>query len=142
MPLIVSDTSPLNYLVLIEAVEILSSLFASITIPAAVKEELSHPNAPSAVKSWIASPPSWLRIISLKLPVIPSLAYLGPGEAEVISVALEQHVNLLLMDDHEGTREARQRGLYVVGTLAVLDRAAARSLLELPEVFRRLQTTT
>jgi predicted nucleic acid-binding protein len=74
--------------------------------------------------------------------VIPSLAYLGPGEAEVISVALEQHVNLLLMDDHEGTREARQRGLHVVGTLAVLDRAAARSLVELPEVFRRLQTTT
>src|SRR5258705_7980536 len=72
MPLIVSDASPLNYLVLIEAVEILPSLFASITIPAAVKEELSHPNAPSAVKSWIASPPFWLRIVSLKSPVIPS----------------------------------------------------------------------
>jgi len=64
--------------------------------------------------------------------------YLGPGEAEVISLGLEKHANLLLMDDQDGAREARQRGLEVIGTLAVLDRAAARGLVELPEMFRRL----
>jgi len=46
------------------------------------------------------------------------------------------------MDNQDGTREARQRGLEVVGTLAVLDRAAARGLVELPEMFRRLQATS
>src|SRR2546430_2894395 len=62
---IVADTAPLNYLVLIEAVGILARLFASVLIPPAVKKELSHGNAPAAASTWIANPPSWLKVVSL-----------------------------------------------------------------------------
>jgi len=64
---IVADTTPLNYLVLIEAVGILPRLFASVLIPPAFKKELSHGNAPAAVSTWIANPPSWLKVVNLSV---------------------------------------------------------------------------
>jgi len=112
---IVADTAPLNYLVLIEAVGILPRLFASVLIPAAVKKELSHGNAPAAVSTWIANPPSWLKVVNLKTSVAAVLSYLDSGEAEAITLALEKPGTLLLMDDRHGTVEARKRGLEVVG---------------------------
>ncbi|MGH9949283.1 MAG: hypothetical protein ACRD6X_19090 [Pyrinomonadaceae bacterium] len=41
--IIVADTSPINYLVLINEIDILPGLFEQITIPQAVFEELNHP---------------------------------------------------------------------------------------------------
>ncbi len=95
---IVADTAPLNYLVLIEAVGILPRLFASVLIPPAVKKELSHGNAPAAVSTWIANPPSWLKVVNLKTSVV-ALSHLDDGEAEAIALALEQPGTLLLMDE-------------------------------------------
>ena len=69
-------------------------------------------------------------------------SYLADGEAEAITLGLEQPGTLLLMDDRHGTVEARKRGLEVVGTLAVLDRAAARGWIDLREMFRRLRAST
>jgi predicted nucleic acid-binding protein len=61
---------------------------------------------------------------------------------EAISLAFEQSGTLLLMDDRHGVLEARKRGLEVVGTLAVLDSAAARGWIDLQEMFRRLRAST
>jgi predicted nucleic acid-binding protein len=70
---IAADTAPLNYLVLIKAVRILRQLFASVLIPPAVKEELSNRNAPAVVRAGITNPPSWLNVVTLKLPPDPAL---------------------------------------------------------------------
>lgn len=45
------------------------------------------------------------------------------------------------MDDREGVEEARRLGLTVIGTLGVLDRAAARGLVELAPALDRLRQT-
>ena len=90
MRVIVADTAPLNYLVVIEAVGTLPRLFASVLIPPAVNKELSHGNAPAEVSTWIANPPSWLKVVNLKTSVAPALSYLDVGEAEAITLALEQ----------------------------------------------------
>ena len=142
MRVIVADTAPLNCLVLIEAVGILPQLFASVLIPPAVKKELLHGNAPAAVSTWIANPPSWLKVVNLRTSVAAALSYLDIGEAEAITLALEQPGTLLLMDDRHGAVEARKQGLEVVGTLAVLDRAAAHGWIDLQEMFRRLRAST
>jgi predicted nucleic acid-binding protein len=42
MRLVVADASPLNYLILIEQVGILSTLFESILVPRVVRDELHH----------------------------------------------------------------------------------------------------
>ncbi len=118
MQSIVADTTPLNYLVLIQAAEILPNLYRTVLIPPAVKAELAHANTPAIVRAWISQPPQWLEVVSLKQPVDSALAHLDAGEREAISLASELQAILLLMDERDGVTIARDRGLKVVGTLA------------------------
>jgi predicted nucleic acid-binding protein len=52
MRLVVADTSPLVYLILIDQIEILPQLFNSVILPDAVHAELCHPLAPTPVRTW------------------------------------------------------------------------------------------
>ena len=56
--IVVCDTSPLNYLVLIQHAEVLPSLFGRVIAPPAVMAELQHPGAPTIVRAWAAAPPA------------------------------------------------------------------------------------
>ena len=80
MQSIVADTTPLNYLVLIQAAEILPNLYGTVLIPPAVKAELAHTNTPAIVRAWISQPPQWLEVVGLKQPVDSALAHLDAGE--------------------------------------------------------------
>ena len=142
MQSIVADTTPLNYLVLIQAADILPELYRAVLIPPAVKAELTHANTPAVVREWISQPPAWLEVVSLKQPVDSALEQLDAGEREAISLASELQAILLLMDERDGVTIARHRGLKVVGTLAALDLAAAHGLVDLQTMFDRLRATT
>ena len=48
--MVVADTSPLNYLILIRAEELLVQLYGEVWIPPAVQAELFHRNAPTLAK--------------------------------------------------------------------------------------------
>lgn len=142
MRAVISDTGPLNYLILIEATWILPRLFASVRIPTAVQEELSYWKAPAVVRAWVAQPPSWLTVARAKSAAALGISHLHSGEREAITLALEEPDSLLLMDDRRGAMDARNLGLAVIGTLAVLDKAAASGWIDLPEMFTRLQATS
>jgi predicted nucleic acid-binding protein len=142
MQSIVADRTLLNYLVLIQATDILPSLYGKVLIPPAVKAELAHANTPDVVRTWISQPPSWLEIMNLKKPVDLVSSHLDTGEQEAVSVASELQASLLLMDERDGVAVARRRGLKVVGTLSVLDLAAARGLVDLQTMFDRLREST
>jgi predicted nucleic acid-binding protein len=142
MQSIVADTTPLNYLVLIQGIEILPNLYRKVLIPPVVKAELAYAKTPDAVREWISQPPSWLEVVSLKQPVDSALSHLDAGESEAISLASEVHACLLLMDERDGVSIARQRGLMVIGTLAALDLAALRGLVDLKTMFDRLRGTS
>ena len=58
--IVVSDTSPLNYLVLIGHVEILPTLFGRVLVPPAVMAELQQSGTPEPVRRWAGMPPGWL----------------------------------------------------------------------------------
>jgi predicted nucleic acid-binding protein len=49
---VVADTSPMNYLVLIRQIDLRTQLYKQILIPTAVLAELEHPGAPKAVRDW------------------------------------------------------------------------------------------
>lgn len=51
MRLVVGDTEPLNYLVLIGRIDILPKLFEKVLVPQAVCNELRHPAAPPRVRA-------------------------------------------------------------------------------------------
>src|SRR5437879_13232274 len=57
MQAIVADTTPLNYLVLIQAADILPKLYRTVLIPPAVKAELAHANTPAIVRVDFAASP-------------------------------------------------------------------------------------
>jgi predicted nucleic acid-binding protein len=59
---VVADTGPINYLVLIGRSEILPALFERGLIPSAVRDELLRPEAPEAVRNWMNAPPAWLEL--------------------------------------------------------------------------------
>jgi predicted nucleic acid-binding protein len=62
MTVVVADTSPLNYLVLVGAIQILPVLYGSILIPDQVLAELTDPAAPLPVLDWIRTQPQWLEV--------------------------------------------------------------------------------
>jgi len=130
--LVIADTSPINYLLLIGHIDLLPALFNRVILPAVVRDELGHPKAPLVVRDWISHPPEWVDI--RQSPVShahdSALAGLDAGEEDAIALALELNADLLLMDDEEGATAARAKGLEVTGTLGVLRRAAQRRLLE------------
>jgi predicted nucleic acid-binding protein len=138
--LVVSDASPVNYLVLIGEINLLATLFGTVILPSAVHAELLHPDAPTEVHAWASQLPAWVEIRSaLSLPM---LAYLDPGEAEAITLALSLNANLLLIDERAGRRSAVDLGLDIAGTLGILERAAAQGLVDLPTAIRRLKQTS
>jgi predicted nucleic acid-binding protein len=143
MRLVVADATPLNYLVLIGQVELLSALFERVFIPELVRDELRHRDAPDAVRQWIAAAPSWIEIVaSHQRTEDQELARLDDGERAAIELANRVGADLILMDDRDGVRVARIRGFAVTGTLGVLDLAARRDLIRLDESLERLKSTT
>ena len=90
----------------------------------------------------MAQPPSWLEVVTPALPPDPALSHLDDGEIQAIALALEHRAQVLLLDERDETVAARQRGLTVIGTLGVLDRAAALGWVDLPTMFARLERTT
>ena len=138
--IVVSDTTPLNYLVLIDTVEVLPILFQDVYTTSAVLRELTHTQAPESVRRWAKSTPLWLKVED-PLSLLPATNRLGPGEATAISLAKERHITAILIDERRGTEIARKEGLFPVPTLAILERAAERNLLELGSVIAKLQRT-
>lgn len=63
------------------------------------------------------------------------------GEEEAITLAMEIHADMILMDDREGVIFARSKGIEVTGTLGVLSMAAKQGLINLLEAFDRLKRT-
>lgn len=137
---VVADTSPINYLILIDQIEILPRLYSRILIPPAVLEELKHPVAPESVRDWSAHPPRWLEVLTPKSSV--DVAQLGPGESEAIALATEMRIEVLLIDELAGRKEATRRGLKVAGTLSVLDEADQVGLIDFDEAVARLGQTS
>ena len=54
MQLVIADTGPINYLLLIGHIEIVLAMFEKVILPSAVRDELSNPDTPASVRSWIA----------------------------------------------------------------------------------------
>jgi predicted nucleic acid-binding protein len=137
--IIVSDTSPINYLVLIREIDLLPKLFGKVVVPQAVLDELEHAGTPRAVRDWIASRPQWLEIQNAK--TIDQTITLGAGEREAISLAVELNADLVLIDDRKARRTAIERGLNVTGTINILESASKRGLVDLQKAFKELKQT-
>jgi predicted nucleic acid-binding protein len=140
--IVVADSAPLHYLILLDLSDLLPQLYGDVLIPSAVVNELSCAGAPDKVREWLVAAPAWLRIESVA-PGRTSMISdaLDPGEREAIALAQIVHADLLLIDDSDGRSEARRLNLRVTGTLGVLRVAAERKLIDVQVVVANLKAT-
>ena len=138
--IVVADTAPLHYLVLIGAADVLPPLYTRVVMTQTVLEELSEPRAPDVVKTWIARLPAWLEVRA-DPPSDPTLALLDPGERAAIALAQSLNADRLLIDDWDGRAEAERRHLLVTGTLSILAKAHQRQLVDFETALSRLIQT-
>lgn len=137
----VADTSPLNYLIQIDAIDLLPLLFGQVVIPHAVFDELMHPKTPKIVRDWISRPPTWTFLRSVATSPIPVLFRLDAGEREAIQLALEMNIGTVLIDEAEGRQMAESLGLEVRGTLGILERGAKHGRVDLHKALHALEQT-
>jgi predicted nucleic acid-binding protein len=140
--IVVADTSPLNYLILIHHIDVLESLYEGIVIPSAVRDEMLHPSTPALVKAWAGKLPSWIEVCEPGAFGGSFPPGLGAGERAAIAFAHAHQADLVLMDEKLGRREAQRLGLQVIGTLGILQEAHERGLLDIRGAIQRLQETT
>jgi predicted nucleic acid-binding protein len=99
--IVIADTSPLNYLVSIGAVDVLQSLYKRVTVPEAVVRELRDMKAPAAVLTWIDQPPAWLEV-QPDPPSDPTLCFLDAGEKAALTLAQLLNADELLNEERTG----------------------------------------
>lgn len=139
--IVVADTSPLNYLVLIGEIELLPALYDKILIPQIVLAELQHPHAPAQVRAWAAVPPDWCEACAVDSAADATLTKLDDGERDAIFLALKYRVDTLLIDEADGRREAVRRHLQVLGTISILEKAAQRGWIDFRSALGKLDQT-
>jgi predicted nucleic acid-binding protein len=141
--LVVADTGPINYLILIEHIDLLRALFGRVILPFAVAGELIALRSPSAVRYWACNPPAWVGLHATPggFDADPLLKGIDAGEKAAIALASTVNADLLLMDDRRGVKAARRIGLRVTGTLGVLELAAQSGLVDFAQAVDRLRRT-
>jgi predicted nucleic acid-binding protein len=131
--LVVSDTSPISNLALIDRLELLHVQFGEVRIPPAVKVELAGLpvlSAKAAIEEALGQ--GWLRTTHVEASELVRLfsASLHPGESEAIALGVELRAGLVLIDEREARDTAALLGLRVTGVLGVLPRAKREGAID------------
>ncbi|MGB7987513.1 MAG: hypothetical protein WCF54_20295 [Terracidiphilus sp.] len=139
--IVIADSGPLRYLVLIQEIELLSVLYGKIILPPSVLHELTQRSTPRPVRLWMERLPDWVAIVPPRLPLAAFPSSLDLGEREAIALAMELSADLLLADDGAARMEAARRKIPVQGTLGILDLAAEHGFVDFPKALGKLMQT-
>jgi uncharacterized protein len=140
--IVVSDTTPLRYLVVLGIVDLLPRLFGQIHCPKVVLSECAHPHAPSALKLWVDHKPDWLQVHEVPELDEQLRGILDDGEASAITLARQLGAKLVLVDEKRGRRCANEAGLATAGTLNLLAQAAVKGWIDFHKTVGRLMSET
>jgi hypothetical protein len=117
---IICNTSPLQYLYQLEMLHVLQTLAGHIVVPPAVLDELAVGRAQG-----VSLPdPTVLERVTVRpvasAAVLPLITDLGPGETEVLALALESSDAIVLLDDALARQVASTLAIRFRGTLGLL----------------------
>jgi len=141
--IVVADSGPLHYLVLLEHIDLLRRFYGQVLVPDLVAGELTTADAPDIVRNWMANPPAWVDVRPVAADAISRVTDdLDLGERAAIALAETVAADLLLIDEAAGRAEAKRRRLRVTGTLGVLRAGAEQGVVNVPDLIERLPNTT
>lgn len=137
--LVICDASPIIGLARVDGLDWLKPLFGQVWIPEQVKSEVL-PDRSSQDQVVIRSAMNTGAINIWPGPIDSAMtAGLDEGESACIHLALAHPGSLLLIDERAGRAVAREHGIAVAGTAAVIGQARLRGLVpSAREVFERL----
>lgn len=123
---VVSDTTPLQYLHQSRTLDLLPKLFDRVIVPPAVIGELAEGRARGHDLPQLEGM-AWVEVMAPQQALmLPNK--LGRGEQEAISVAVERHLSVI-MDDYDARTCAISLGLHVLGTFGILLRAKRQGFI-------------
>lgn len=133
---VVTDSSPLISLAVLDLLELMNVLFTEIIVPSEVfreievsKDKRESAKIKEVIKDRICSPKS-IKLLKDKL---------GKGETEAINLSLEMNVDLLIIDDKRARNAAESYNIKCIGTLGLLTLAKKKGFIEeLRKYFIRL----
>ncbi len=140
MPVVICNTSPIQYLYQTDMLELLPELAGQVYVPEAVVAELEEGRRRNVLLP-VLEDLSWLIVRPVRdRTLLPLVTHLGDGEKEVLALGLETQDALLLLDDRDARRYAQTLELEISGTLGLLLRAKERGILDaIRPVLDRLQ---
>ena len=126
---VVSNTTPLISLLKLSRLDILKDLYAEISIPFAVFQEIEAGKNKGYYQDF--SKIDWIKII--KIQDKQALKYfldLDAGESEAIVLATELRADLIIIDEKLGRFHARHADLKVTGTIGILIKAKNKGIIK------------
>lgn len=126
---IISNTTPIISLLKIGKLILLKELYEKVIVPTAVYIEIENGKEKPYYQD--LKQIDWIEIQEIRNP--DSRAYfldLDEGEAEVLILAKEQNVDLVIMDEIMGRRYAKQLGFNLTGTIGILLKSKENGLIE------------
>ena len=123
---VVSNTSPILNLAIVDRLKLLHQQFGQIQIPALVLEELKvDEERPGSQSIQAAIADGWIKVQPVSNQTFVQLLRLtlDGGEAEALALALELQAEWVRLDERDGRRVAKSLGLQVTGVLGVLLKA-------------------
>ena len=118
--IVISDTSCIGYLIIIDKLLLLKENFSEIIIPQIVHHEILQLSSKYNLDKYLNA--DWIKRRSIKNIQLQQqfLTTLDEGESEAIVLAKEIHADLLLIDERKGTSPARSLGIKTIGLLGLL----------------------
>lgn len=119
--IIVSDTSPISNLLLVNQLNLLKELFGEVIIPPAVnKEILALQSLDYNISVYLSS--DWIKIIKpVNTQLVENLLDdLDEGESEAIALAKEIMPDYIIIDERRAYKIAIDLHLPVIGLLGIL----------------------
>jgi predicted nucleic acid-binding protein len=144
--LVLADASPLIGLAIVDGLRWLPDLFGEVWMPRSVRGEVL-PGIQARGETEIAASIKakhlrvWTRVIPEVSPPLPDL---DEGESDCIRIAGSSEFShaLILMDERAGRAVAKELGISVAGTAAVIGLAKKRKLIRAAKpVFAKLHAT-
>ena len=141
---VISNTSPILNLAIIGRLWLLNEQFGEIVIPVAVHTEFRlSETIPGSEEIQRALDAKWIKIVAVSNHGLADILRheLDNGEAEAIALAQELNAHMVLLDERDARKAARQLHLPVIGVLGVLLKAyQAKAITDMPSVLEDLQS--
>jgi predicted nucleic acid-binding protein len=126
---VISNTSPLIGLAKINRLDILQQLFENIVIPQAVYNEFLKYCPYTEAHSFQSACNSFITVLTVDNRMIFK-RNLDLGESEVLTLALSEPADIVLIDDRKAFNEAKELNIKTASTHVILKMAETKGFIE------------